>query len=370
MLRVVGSFGIEGIEGNREAFDIGGLTHLRYFERALASQGRAFEDFDRLLDFGCGCGRFVRHFGSVSDRVEVHGTDIDAEMIEWLRQNVPFGQYEVAPHAPPLPYPDHHFDLVINHSVFTHLDEHHQNLWLAELQRITKPGALLLLTIEGQSSWNRTCEASVRVGEDPERWRAELETRGMVFIGDDHFVGSTHPDFYHSAVHAPWYVFEHWTTFFDLAGYLPDGSISQDLVIMRRREDGAAQPRPIGHRSPVAAPAPVQPERSLKQTLVDRGRAALLRRLAPEPEPEPPSEQPELQPEAVLRELSMLRAGLYEQGRRVSVLASELRRELDEARHGQPDALDGPGEVYVDPEPQIPDVVSVVQTPPTSSNVT
>lgn len=95
-----------------------------------------------------------RHFGSLSDKVEVHGTDIDAEMIEWLRQNMPFGHYEVAPHTPPLPYPDHHFDLVINHSVFTPLDEHHQNLWMTELQRITRPGALLLLTIEGHLSWN------------------------------------------------------------------------------------------------------------------------------------------------------------------------------------------------------------------------
>ena len=127
----------------------------------------------------------------------VHGTDIDAEIIGGCGRTFPWA-YQVAPHTPRSHIPDHHFDLVINHSVFTHLDEHHQNLWLAELQRIAEPGALLLLTIKGQSSWNRTYEASVRVGEDPERWRADLRRAGMVFIGDDHFVGSTHPDFYHS----------------------------------------------------------------------------------------------------------------------------------------------------------------------------
>ena len=40
----------------------------------------------------------------------------------------------------------------------------------------------------------------------------------------------------------------------------------------------------------------------------------------------------------------MLRAGLYEQGRRMSVLASELRRELDELRGGRPDILRQPGD--------------------------
>jgi hypothetical protein len=112
--------------------------------------------------------------------------------------------------------------------LFTHLDERMQDLWLGELRRITRPGGLLLLTVEGQSSWNRTAEASELGGEDPERWRTELESRGILFISDDLFVGSSHPGFYHSAIHAPWYVFEHWTQFFDVAAFIPDGSLSQD----------------------------------------------------------------------------------------------------------------------------------------------
>jgi ubiquinone/menaquinone biosynthesis C-methylase UbiE len=42
---------------------------------------------------------------------------------------------------PPLPFPDDHFDLVFSSSVFTHIDEHAQDLWLAELRRVTQPGA-------------------------------------------------------------------------------------------------------------------------------------------------------------------------------------------------------------------------------------
>ena len=109
-------------------FDAGGLNNLRLFEHAVAAVprfrfggevwlddervgvSRSFADFERLLDFGCGCGRMLRHLGELADRVEIHGTDLDAEMIDWLRSNVTYGSYEVASPEPPLPYPEHFFE--------------------------------------------------------------------------------------------------------------------------------------------------------------------------------------------------------------------------------------------------------------------
>src|SRR5947208_13494240 len=90
ILRVAPQFDETNIEANREAFDLSALDHLQYFERALAGQGRSFAEFERLLDFGCGCGRFLRHFGPIAGRVELHGTDIDAEMIAWVSENIPY----------------------------------------------------------------------------------------------------------------------------------------------------------------------------------------------------------------------------------------------------------------------------------------
>jgi SAM-dependent methyltransferase len=270
--------------------------------------------------------------------VEVHGTDIDAEMIAWLQANVRYGQYVVGPHEPPLPYPEHYFDLVINHSVFSHLDERLQDLWLGELQRITRPGALLLLTVEGESSWNRTVEAAEGAGEDVEPWREELENRGILYIADDQYIGSTHPDFYHSTVHAPWYVFEHWSRFFDIACFIPDGSLSQDLIVLRRREDGAS-PRPIvGRRtSTAAARGPVSPPfrprlaaaTARVERLVRRWSNVMPSRRAPNSGPIQTRQSAKMQ-----RELSMLRVGLYEQGRRITVLGAELRKEIDDVRNG------------------------------------
>jgi SAM-dependent methyltransferase len=367
ILRVAPPFAADDIASVREAFDLDALTHLRSYERALACVGRSFDEFDRLLDFGCGCGRFVRHFGQLAGQVEVHGTDIDAEMIDWLRANVPYGSYEVAPHEPPLLYADHYFDLVINHSVFSHLDERMQDLWLGELQRITRPGGLLMLTVEGVTSWNRTAKASELAGEDPERWRDELESRGILFISDDLFVGSSHPDFYHSAVHAPWYVFEHWTRFFDIAAYIPNGSLSQDLVVFRRRDDDAVQPRPIGRRlqnagfeasAATAANAAAQPSAARRagaggRRIAHRATSALNRvrhssrtttqRHAASTDPGANGGFPRalasdrLDPQALTREMAMLRVGLYEQGRRISILAAQLRDEIDALRNAGDD---------------------------------
>jgi SAM-dependent methyltransferase len=276
----------------------------------------------------------------VAGQVEIHGTDIDAEMIEWLRTTVPFGRFEVAPHEPPLPYPDGHFDLVIGHSVFTHLDERIQDLWLGELQRITRPDGVLMLTVEGESTWARTRQASVSAGEDVGRWQAELATRGILFIENDGWVGSTHPGFYHSTIHAPWYVFEHWSEFFDVEAYLPDGSWSQDLVVLRRRADGAPRSRPIIERRLAGAlggdgvaPEPVRPAPWLGPLI-----RVLLRRLTrigtqrARQELESDPNKPDLQDLA--REIGMLRLGLYEQGRRISVLAEQLRDEISAIGRG------------------------------------
>ena len=98
----------------------------------------------RVLDFGCGSGRVLRHFLDVAERAEVYGCDVDEASIEWLRANLspplrPFVSYD----EPVLPQPDDFFDLIYALSVFTHLT-HHWAGWLLELRRVLKPGGILI----------------------------------------------------------------------------------------------------------------------------------------------------------------------------------------------------------------------------------
>ena len=333
ILRVTTTFDADRLEVAKQSFDIDAFTHLQGFERALGIEGRDFASFERILDFGCGCGRFLRHLAPLADTTELHGVDIDAEMIAWNEQNLPFASFMVGPHAPPTPYPDGAFDLVLNHSVFSHLDEHYQDIWLQELQRITRPGGRLLLTVEGLSSWRRLVEASERVGEDVSAWRSELETRGILFIRDDHFVGSTHPEFYHSTTHAPWYVMEHWGRYFDVLAYMPDGAQSQDLVLLGRRSDDAPVSTEVLHPRAVVATPPATPGaamapavaqiRNLARSLVESARQTGA------PVPADPGAEAAEREAQMTREINMLRAGLYEQGKRVGIIAADLQREID-----------------------------------------
>ena len=72
----------------------------------LLPEGTSLED-KRLLDFGCGAGRTLRHFLGEAERAEIWGVDVDAASIEWLRENLcPPLQAAPCNPDPPLPFDD------------------------------------------------------------------------------------------------------------------------------------------------------------------------------------------------------------------------------------------------------------------------
>ena len=81
-----------------------------------------WSDGRRVLDFGCGAGRVLRHFSTDAESGEFWGCDIDGASIDWCRANLspPFRFFR-NDELPPLPHPDQSFDLIYAMSVFTHL---------------------------------------------------------------------------------------------------------------------------------------------------------------------------------------------------------------------------------------------------------
>ena len=63
---------------------------------------------------------------------------------------------------PPLPYPDKSIDLIYACSVFSHFDAERQTRWLAELQRITRPGGYLLLTFRHEHSVEQIADQALQ----------------------------------------------------------------------------------------------------------------------------------------------------------------------------------------------------------------
>src|SRR5829696_3702880 len=102
------------VSGHRDTlqFEDSGRRSVEDIEHALAVARAKFSDFGRALEFGCGCGRILRWLEPVTETTELHGVDIDAEAIAWVREHLPFVHAHLGPHLPPLDFPDEHFDLI------------------------------------------------------------------------------------------------------------------------------------------------------------------------------------------------------------------------------------------------------------------
>ncbi len=139
---------------------------------ALAREGRALEDVGRLLDFGCGCGRVLRHWSGLTG-TEVHGSDFNRRLVRWCQSNLRFAQCAVNGLRPPSTYEACSFDVVYAVSVFTHLPQELESAWIDELSRVLRPGGLLLLTTHGNDYADQLDEEerrSYRNGDVVVRW--------------------------------------------------------------------------------------------------------------------------------------------------------------------------------------------------------
>ncbi len=227
---------VTGIRGDDVlAYRRGGLDSLRDLERALRVADKGIADFEGVLDFGCGSGRVVRHMAEVAERIDLYGCDIDADAIEWASRNLPFATFTRNEGLPPLPYDEAFFDLVVNHSVFTHLPEDYQDAWLEELRRVVRPGGLLVLSVSGPHAFAALVQSWLDWPADPSHLQRTMAEKGFLYIEDDDWQGTQFPDFYHSTFHSPNYVLQHWGGFFAVLAYLPRGGLDyQDVVLLRR----------------------------------------------------------------------------------------------------------------------------------------
>lgn len=104
----------------------------------------------RLLDWGCGPGRILRHLPAVfGEGGDYHGADPNARSVAWCREQLAGVSVHQSQHAPPLPFPNEHFDGLYGISIFTHLSGPAHAAWFAELMRVLRPGGLALLTTHG-----------------------------------------------------------------------------------------------------------------------------------------------------------------------------------------------------------------------------
>jgi SAM-dependent methyltransferase len=126
----------------------GRLTMARMIDM-LQNAGIELKKISNILDFGCGCGRLTRYLLLVFEQANVFGADTDALSISWCKAHLDPGKFSMSCAQPPLHYSNESFDLIISYSVFTHIHENDQTLWLSEMSRILKPGGVLVFSTQG-----------------------------------------------------------------------------------------------------------------------------------------------------------------------------------------------------------------------------
>jgi SAM-dependent methyltransferase len=191
---------------------------------------RNLHDFERVLDWGCGCGRILRFFPPDMMK-HLIGIDIDEENIDWCRKNIPTAQFLTVDPMPPTPISSEQFDIIFGHSVFTHLSEEDQDLWLAELRRLLKPGGYCFVTVNAELAWFACCSHTKGPWQLYELLNKGIRDSGHLNVGVDR----KRPGYYRNTFHTSKYVTEHWGKFFEVVDIVPGFADFQDLVILRKR---------------------------------------------------------------------------------------------------------------------------------------
>jgi ubiquinone/menaquinone biosynthesis C-methylase UbiE len=177
----------ESFQMNYQKYYFGGRETAEWIYRQIEThinlKGR------KILDWGCGPGRVIRHMFKVSkNQSKFYGTDYNEKSIQWCRNNIKNVEFNLNSLEAKLPYEDDFFDAIYGISIFTHLSKEMHFKWLNELKRVIKPEGIILITTHGDNF-----KTKLSIKEKRKFEKGELVVRGNVKEGHRMFC-TFHPD--------------------------------------------------------------------------------------------------------------------------------------------------------------------------------
>lgn len=178
----------------------------------------------RILDWGCGPGRIIRHLPNViGNECEYFATDYNKETIDWCSKNLPGIQFNQNTLVAQLPYNDNFIDVIYGISIFTHLSEQLHYDWFNELYRVLKPNGILFLTTHGDNFKVKLTDAELK------KYNADqLVVRGNVKEGHRTY-SAFHPQGFMRRMFGNAEILEHIETKPEKGNYVP-----QDIWIIKK----------------------------------------------------------------------------------------------------------------------------------------
>jgi SAM-dependent methyltransferase len=151
-------------------------TFRTLVKQELAALGRTVSGDDRVLDFGCGWGRFIRLWMKDIPATNLFGVDVDPDMIGFCRISGLPAQFAVVPPLGPTEFETGSVDLIYAYSVFSHLSEPTHVAWMEEFRRILKPGGILIFTTQARHFLSWTVALRERPAGELSVWESSLCT--------------------------------------------------------------------------------------------------------------------------------------------------------------------------------------------------
>jgi len=206
-----------------EQFDAQGREIQQYILRSLP------ENYDftnkRVLDFGCGAGRVLRHFQREAEKGEFWGCDIHYQSIAWVSEHLSNFHVFQNKEIPQLPVESNYFDLIYVISVFTHLTSTWKS-WLGELRRVLKPGGILVITFHNRVAYEYTAGRHF-----------DEKSTGMLIMDQDRPWNEGGPIVYHSN----WWILKHWGEFFNVEFVSREALFGWQSLAVLSKSDAPAQ---------------------------------------------------------------------------------------------------------------------------------
>jgi len=230
--------GASGEEALREAF-----VFYREIKRYAAMLRIPIDRNTRVLDFGCGWGRFYRFFLRDVAVANLLGVDVDQGCIDLCHSTIGMGRFEKCDVRPPLASAANaSFDLVYAYSVFSHLSEETAFVWIKEFARILRPGGMLIITTLKQAHidvWDRKMqsggvhwqEALRMSGFSGPKFRSNFEAGTFLYCGIGGG-GVRTADYYGEAIIPPRYVLRSWAPEFQLRAYVSEDKRGPQAIIV------------------------------------------------------------------------------------------------------------------------------------------
>lgn len=139
----------ESFQLNYESYFTDGITTAKWLIEYIGKYLKI--ENKKILDWGCGPARIVRHLPALLTDCEIHGTDYNKATIDWCQKNIKDVIFHSNEISPPTIYMDNSFDIIYGISIFTHLSKEGHYQWIAELYRLLRKNGILFFTTHGKA---------------------------------------------------------------------------------------------------------------------------------------------------------------------------------------------------------------------------